>query len=64
MNLRINFWIKIVQRLPVKISLDAPPPPSYPLRVGLSLEVTINTSDRSGRTLQAGNPSAKPQSQR
>jgi len=57
-------WIKVVQRVPVKISLNVPPPPGYPLRVGLSLEVTINTSDRSGRTLRAEDSNAKPQSQR
>jgi membrane fusion protein (multidrug efflux system) len=51
-------WIKIVQRVPVKIVLDAPPPPEYPLRVGLSLEVTMNTSDRSGRALRPENASA------
>ena len=35
-------WIKIVQRVPVKIELDQPPPAEYPLRVGLSLQVTID----------------------
>jgi membrane fusion protein (multidrug efflux system) len=35
-------WIKIVQRVPVKIELDRPLPPEYPLRVGLSLYVTID----------------------
>jgi len=44
-------WIKVVQRVPVKIRLDAPPPKDYPLRVGLSLDVTINTSDKSGPRL-------------
>lgn len=44
-------WIKIVQRVPVKISLDEPPPEAYPLRVGYSLHVTISTRDRSGGTL-------------
>jgi membrane fusion protein (multidrug efflux system) len=47
-------WIKVVQRVPVKIALDQPPPPDHPLRVGLSLEVTIRTGDRSGSTLVAG----------
>lgn len=46
-------WIKVVQRVPVKIKLDAPPPPDYPLRVGLSLEVTISTTDSSGPRLVA-----------
>ncbi len=41
-------WIKVVQRVPVKIKLDNPPPPEYPLRVGLSLEVKVDTSDKSG----------------
>jgi membrane fusion protein (multidrug efflux system) len=35
-------WIKIVQRIPVKIAFDSPPPPHYPVRVGLSLTVTID----------------------
>ena len=56
-------WIKIVQRIPVKIALDVPPPPDHPLRVGLSLEVTINTTDRSGPALQAEYPGAKRQAQ-
>ena len=46
-------WIKVVQRVPVKIVLDEPLPASYPLRVGLSLEVTINTASRSGGLLRA-----------
>jgi membrane fusion protein (multidrug efflux system) len=44
-------WIKVVQRVPVKIILDEPPSQDYPLRVGYSLHVTISTRDRSGRTL-------------
>ena len=44
-------WIKVVQRVPVKISLDEPPPADYPLRVGYSLHVTVSTRDRNGRTL-------------
>lgn len=44
-------WIKIVQRVPVRIVLDAPPPEDHPLRVGFSLDVTIDTRDRSGEML-------------
>lgn len=44
-------WIKVVQRIPVRIKLDRPPPPERPLGVGFSLEVTIDTSDRSGPVL-------------
>ncbi len=44
-------WIKVVQRVPVKIVLDEPPPSQYPLRVGASLLVTVNTRDRNGAVL-------------
>jgi membrane fusion protein (multidrug efflux system) len=47
-----------VQRVPVKIVFDEPPPPEYPLRVGLSLKVTVNTSNRSGRALRPEDASA------
>ncbi|MCU0573726.1 MAG: HlyD family secretion protein [Syntrophobacteraceae bacterium] len=46
-------WIKVVQRIPVKIRLDSPPPPEYPLRVGSSLKAAIDVSDRSGPRLAA-----------
>jgi membrane fusion protein (multidrug efflux system) len=45
-------WIKVVQRVPVKIILDEPPPPEYPLRVGLSLEVKVDISDKTGPKLK------------
>jgi len=44
-------WIKIVQRLPVRIMLDAEELKQHPLQLGLSTEVTIDTSDRSGHVL-------------
>jgi membrane fusion protein (multidrug efflux system) len=44
-------WIKVVQRIPVKILLDSPPPPERPLRVGMSLKVTLYTHERSGGLL-------------
>ena len=44
-------WIKVVQRVPVKIILTEPPPQNLPLRVGLSLYVTISTRDRTGKVL-------------
>jgi len=44
-------WIKVVQRVPVKISLNEPPPAEYPLRIGFSLHVTISTRNRSGGVL-------------
>ncbi len=44
-------WIKVVQRVPVRIEINNPLPSNYPLRLGLSLKVTVNTSDKSGRQL-------------
>jgi membrane fusion protein (multidrug efflux system) len=44
-------WIKVVQRIPVKIILAEPPPPDHPLRLGSSLFVTISTRDRTGKVL-------------
>lgn len=46
-------WIKVVQRVPVKIRLQEPPPADHPLRIGLSLEVIIHTRDHSGPMLVA-----------
>ena len=34
-------YVKVVQRVPVKILLDAPPDPEHPLRPGLSVAATI-----------------------
>ncbi|HMO47227.1 MAG TPA: HlyD family efflux transporter periplasmic adaptor subunit [Rubrivivax sp.] len=35
-------WIKVVQRVPVRIALDGPLPKEYPLRVGLSMLATVD----------------------
>jgi membrane fusion protein (multidrug efflux system) len=51
-------WIKVVQRVPVKIRLDKKPPPDHPLRVGLSVVATIHTEERRGPMLMAAPPSA------
>ena len=37
-------WIKVVQRLPVRIALDPEELSQHPLRVGLSMDVDIDTS--------------------
>ncbi|MHB8067586.1 MAG: efflux RND transporter periplasmic adaptor subunit [Desulfobaccales bacterium] len=48
-------WVKVVQRIPVKIVLLPPFPADRPLRLGMSSEVTIDTRQRSGpRLLPAG----------
>ena len=44
-------WIKVVQRVPVRIALDPQELAAHPLRVGLSMEVTVDTQDPSGKTL-------------
>jgi membrane fusion protein, multidrug efflux system len=44
-------WVKVVQRVPVKIVLNEAPPPDKPLRIGLSIEATIDVSDTSGQLL-------------
>jgi membrane fusion protein (multidrug efflux system) len=44
-------WIKVVQRVPVRITLDAKELAEHPLRVGLSMEVEIDVKDNSGKTL-------------
>ncbi len=46
-------WVKVVQRLPVKITLSEPPPPDLPLRVGLSVEASINISSQDGPRLSS-----------
>ncbi|SMC23060.1 membrane fusion protein, multidrug efflux system [Desulfacinum hydrothermale DSM 13146] len=46
-------WVKITQRVPVRIELENPFSPDFPLRVGFSLEVTVDTSDQSGPRLRA-----------
>jgi membrane fusion protein, multidrug efflux system len=43
-------WIKVVQRLPVRISIDPKQLQQQPLSVGLSMEVEIDT--RAGKTAQ------------
>ncbi|WP_370554823.1 multidrug efflux MFS transporter periplasmic adaptor subunit EmrA [Edwardsiella tarda] len=44
-------WIKVVQRLPVRIELNAQQLAQYPLRIGLSTLVTVNTADTHGAAL-------------
>ncbi|WP_294235639.1 efflux RND transporter periplasmic adaptor subunit [uncultured Sphingomonas sp.] len=41
-------WIKIVQRVPVRIALNANELRQNPLRVGLSATVTVDTADQNG----------------
>jgi membrane fusion protein, multidrug efflux system len=44
-------WIKVVQRLPVRISLDPEDLLKHPLRIGLSMQVDVNIRNDSGTQL-------------
>jgi membrane fusion protein (multidrug efflux system) len=44
-------WIKIVQRVPVRIHVNADELAKHPLRVGLSTVVDVNLHDQSGPVL-------------
>lgn len=46
-------WVKVVQRVPVKIVLNEPEPADKPLRMGLSVEVTVNISNTQGPLLSS-----------
>lgn len=46
-------WIKVVQRVPVRITLDPKELATHPLRVGLSMDVEVNTRDQNGQDLTA-----------
>jgi membrane fusion protein, multidrug efflux system len=48
-------WIKVVQRVPVRIALDAAELAKHPLRIGLSTRVNVDTSGRSGAVLASSN---------
>jgi membrane fusion protein (multidrug efflux system) len=49
-------WIKIVQRVPVRIALDKNELRQHPLRLGLSMRVEVDTRDRSGAVLVSTRP--------
>jgi len=51
-------WIKVVQRLPVRIALDPGELNQHPLRVGLSMVVGVQTRDESGTQLAAAKNTA------
>ena len=47
-------WIKVVQRVPVRISLDPKELAEHPLRVGLSMDAKVDISKTDGRMLADG----------
>jgi membrane fusion protein (multidrug efflux system) len=44
-------WIKVVQRVPVRVTLDAAQLTQNPLRVGLSMLATVDVSQQDGKML-------------
>jgi membrane fusion protein (multidrug efflux system) len=44
-------WIKIVQRVPVRIAVDANELTAHPLQIGLSMQVEVDTHQRNGDRL-------------
>ncbi|UXJ53058.1 HlyD family secretion protein [Pseudomonas citronellolis] len=49
-------WIKIVQRVPVRIRVDARQLDEHPLRIGLSMDVNVDLHDQSGPALSQQPP--------
>jgi membrane fusion protein (multidrug efflux system) len=57
-------WIKVVQRVPVRIALDAKEVAAHPLRVGMSMEATVDLSAQDGAMLaDAATPREAAQTQ-
>ena len=52
-------WIKVVQRVPVRIALDAKEVAVHPLRVGLSMEAVVDVHQQEGKSL-ADTPRTDP----
>ncbi|WGS43602.1 efflux RND transporter periplasmic adaptor subunit [Burkholderia sp. JSH-S8] len=44
-------WIKVVQRLPVRVELDPKDLDKHPLRIGLSMQVDVDIKDENGNQL-------------
>ena len=44
-------WIKVVQRVPVRVTLDPQQLAEHPLRIGLSMDATVDISQQDGKIL-------------
>ncbi len=44
-------WVKVVQRVPVRIAIAPEELAAHPLRVGLSMEASVDVADTSGKSL-------------
>ncbi len=51
-------WIKVVQRLPVRVSLDHSELAKHPLRIGLSVTANVDIRDQQGAGLGSASPSS------
>jgi len=51
-------WIKIVQRVPVRVALEPSQVLDHPLRIGLSMSVVVDVHDQSGPVLTEPNAEA------
>jgi membrane fusion protein, multidrug efflux system len=47
-------WIKVVQRVPVRVELDAKQLAEHPLRVGLSMEAEVDVAPQTGQPVLQG----------
>ncbi|RUL79810.1 efflux RND transporter periplasmic adaptor subunit [Dyella choica] len=54
-------WIKVVQRVPVRIALDNGELDQHPLRIGLSTDVTVDISNEQGPALASVSTQAPAQ---
>ncbi len=52
-------WIKIIQRIPIRIKLDAKELQKHPLHVGNSMEVTVNLKKQDGKAISKLKPQPK-----
>ena len=46
-------WIKVVQRVPVRVEIDPKDLAAHPLRVGLSMQATVDVAGQQGQPLTA-----------
>ncbi len=56
-------WIKVVQRVPVRIELDPKQLAEHPLRVGLSMEATVDLHQTSGAPVLSAQAAPRTSSQ-
>ncbi|GAA5165877.1 HlyD family efflux transporter periplasmic adaptor subunit [Viridibacterium curvum] len=53
-------WIKVVQRVPVRVALDAEQLKAHPLRAGLSVEAEVDVRQSGGEPVAAARAEAAP----